>query len=75
MTVGIDMSYWNQGYNQKKQDQQKTQRSPHHDIYLGNSSWSNSREAKRKEAFAWKVGGGIITIMTGLFIWALITIL
>ena len=74
------MSYWNQGYNKKKQEElqakQQKVKPPHHDIYLGNASqWSNAREAQRREAFAWKVGAGIIVILTGLFIWILIEIL
>jgi len=70
------MSYWNQGYNRKKQQEmtraaveQERQKSlvppktPYRDIYSGrNLGYSSSEvyEQRRKDKFAWRVGFVII---------------
>ena len=76
------MSYWNQGYNRKKQEElaeeekkKNLSSGPHRDLYVDSPTvWRNARERQRKEAFAWKVGAGVMLILTGLFIWVLITL-
>jgi hypothetical protein len=71
------MSYWNQGYNRKKQEelqasQQKVARSPHHNIYGGSpSSSQRARERQRKDKFAWKVGIFVMTLISIAGIYAI----
>ena len=75
------MSYWNQGYNRKKQEElaeeekkkEALRSGPHPRAYMDTPTmWEQARERQRKEAFAWKVGAFVMAIMTGLFIWMLI---
>ena len=73
------MSYWNQGYNRKKQlgiqpnQYNKTIKAPHHNIFGGPSSSSlkQAREQRRKDKFAWKVGIFVMTIISIVGIYAL----
>jgi hypothetical protein len=74
------MSYWNQGYNRKKQlgiqpnQHNKTIKAPHHNIFGGrpsSSSLQQAREQRRKDKFAWKVGIFVMTIISIVGIYAL----
>jgi len=70
------MSYWNQGYNKKKQEElqakQQVDKSPHRDIYLSNAStWNKAREAQRRDRFAWRVGFFVMAIISIVGIYAI----
>jgi len=74
----IDMSYWNQGYNKRKQKEQTKKQEPLKPVYprIYNDSYSSSRQAQQEhDRFCWRVGFGVIAILTGFFIWGLIEIL
>jgi len=83
-TIGIDVSYWNQGYNKRKQEEQRTKddkplKPLYRDTFKYSRDSSSSSYQKRHiqqqhDKFCWYVGAGVIVILTGVFIWVMIKV-
>ena len=72
---------WNAGYTKRKQKEMvkkavesKTETKPLYPRIYTDSYLERRKTQHEHDKFCWRVGLGIITVMTGLFIWMLVEI-